>query len=414
MLVWGSAAALALNVRVTPRHLTAGVTTVIRVAVGRNGRPVAHALVQLGRFHRSTNAAGVARISVRFLAAKPEWVVVKTGGSVSSPVRIGVNYAPFPGPGRYSHASFTFHGDVYHYSLYVPASLTGHARVPLLVMIHGCTTTDDQQAAASEYDPLAVRKHFVVLYPDVDAADIANDRCWKGLLTPSTEGRGRGDAGAIAAMTRVVMSRWRIDRTRVYAIGMSSGAFETSILAAAYPDLYTAIGIHSGGAYTRGAKGCVVLSSPYQSGPPTALLAGAAYAAMNSRARVMPVIVFHGDNDHTVDYRCGQQALHQWLATDNLVLRYAHKRPIPSDPSHVSQGGVPAGYAYTVLSYASSPGCPLAQIWTIHDMGHFWSGGSPEPGSKRFTDPEGPSAADASWAFFSAHRLRVSGIPSCT
>ncbi len=326
-------------------------------------------------------------------------------GSSSSdlPLSASVTPAPaFPGPGRYTHAQLSYHGDLYHYSLYVPASYHRWTRVPLVVMIHGCNTTADEQAAASEYDPIAERHHFVVLYPDVDAADVRHVRCWKGVWDPSGEGRDRGDAGAIAAMTHAVMGSQRIDPSRVYAAGMSSGAFEVSILGAVYPDLYAAIAIHSGAAYMRGQPGCL---GAYRPGPSTRTLARRAFAAMGRHARVMPVILFHGDDDHIVPYLCGRQALAQWLATDNVALSQAHRATLASRPTQRADGRVPGGLAYTVSSYTRPSGCPVVQFWTIHGMHHYWSGGSPLSSSAPFTDPQGPSAAAASWAFLSAHTL---------
>ena len=74
--------------------------------------------------------------------------------------------------------------------------------MPLVVVLHGCTMTANEEAAATGYDQIAAKRGFVVLYPNVDAVDRANGGCWKGLWDPGAEGRGRGDAGAIAAMTR--------------------------------------------------------------------------------------------------------------------------------------------------------------------------------------------------------------------
>jgi poly(hydroxyalkanoate) depolymerase family esterase len=312
-------------------------------------------------------------------------MVVGNGGPSPSP-------AP---PGRYQHLRLGVGSDVYLYTVYTPVSLRAGSTVPLVVVLHGCSTTADQQAAASSYDPIAERLRFVVLYPDVDPVDEANGRCWKGIWEPGAEGRGRGDAGAIAEMTRAVIARWRIDRARVYVIGISAGAFETAILGADYPDLYAAIGIHSGAAYLGGEQGCLAANE----------LARAAFAAMGARARVMPVIVFHGDQDGKIPYQCGQQALTQWLRTDDLVLRQERRAALQPTPTGFTPKPVAGGHPYTVRSYADRSGCVTAQLWTIHGMGHFWSGGSADPASARYSDPRGPSAAAASWAFFSRWRL---------
>jgi poly(3-hydroxybutyrate) depolymerase len=145
----------------------------------------------------------------------------------------------------------------------------------------------------------------------------------------------------------------------------------------------------------------------------TDTLAHAALAAMGVRARVVPVIAIHGDADQAVPYRCGQQAIAQWLLVDNLLLAREHLLGVGDAAGTVRDAAVPGGRAYSVLSYAAASGCPFAQLWTVHAMGHFWSGGSSDPASARFSDPRGPSATAASWAFFS--RWGLSGpLKPCT
>lgn len=309
---------------------------------------------------------------------------------------VAVGRGPVRGA-RYYTAWFNVGANSYPYLVFVPVSYRATARPPLLVVLHGCSTTARQQALASGYAEGAEQRRFVVLYPDVDAADLAHGGCWKGIWDPGAEGRDRGDAGAIAAVTRRVIRSWRIDPGRVYVIGISAGGFETSILGAGYPDLYAAIGVHSGAAYMGGGLGCLA-EGELPTGP--AALARAALRAMATHARVVPVIVFHGDRDQVVPYHCGEEALQQWLDTDNLVLRREHAPGISRTRPVVSMGSVAHGHTYTTRSYLDGKGCPVAQFWTIHGMGHAWSGGTSDASVSRYSDPTGPSAAEASARFF--------------
>ena len=309
---------------------------------------------------------------------------------------------------RYLHGTYHAGRGVYTYTLYVPSTYRAPRRVPLVVVVHGCDTTADELRHASSYDPLAEQHDFIVLYPDNGRVD-KPARCWRALAAPQLEGRGRGDAAAIAGMTRAIIGAWSIDPSRVYVIGMSSGAFEVSVLGGAYPDLFAAIGIHSGGAFKRGPAGCL---GGYHPGPGTAALARAADAAEGRRARIVPVILFHGDIDAAVPYSCGRQALAQSLQTDNDVLAVAKLPRIRARPAGTTNGQVPGGLRYTVQDYRAPGGCLVAQFWTIHGMGHYWSGGSHDPSAATWTDPNGPSAAAASWAFFAGHRLTPAGPAS--
>jgi len=308
----------------------------------------------------------------------------------------------------FQHGRLSERGGVYDYLVYVPPGLRARSAVPLVVVLHGCDMTAGQMAAVSGYDALAERDQLIVLYPEVDALDAyGHGRCWMGAWTPATEGRGAGDAGAIAGMTRAVMSRWHADPSRVYVIGISAGGFEAAILGVYYPDLYAAIGIHSGAAYTEGEPACLQPGGEAggHAGGTAAALASAAIARMGPRARVVPVIVIHGDMDNAVPYGCGQQAISQWLSVDSQLLGRAHRPGVPDSPASARQAVIPGGHGYTVLSYTDGPGCVVAQLWTVHGMGHFWSGGSADPSVARYSDPRGPSAAAASWAFFSRWRL---------
>ena len=311
---------------------------------------------------------------------------------------------------RLQHLTLSEQGDAYNYAVYIPPGLKPDTAVPLVLVMHGCTMTADQMAAASDYDALAAREHFIVLYPDVDTLDATHGQCWKGIYAPDSEGRARGDAVAIVDMTSAVMKRWRVDPARVYAIGISAGAFEASILGTFYPDVFAAIGMHSGAAYMGGEPACLLGN---QDTSDTNKLAHAALAAMGPRARVVPVFVIHGDADDTIPYACGPQAVAQWLGADNLSLTHAGRSAVSTSPTRVRNGTVAGGHGFTVLTYDDTSGCTVAQMWTVHGMGHIWSGGTSDPSSALYSDPKGPSAAQASWAFFS--RWRLSGpVEPCT
>lgn len=62
------------------------------------------------------------------------------------------------------------------------------------------------------------------------------------------------------------------------------------------------------------------------------------------------------------------------LATDDLVLRRA-QRLLTSSASDSSHPGFAGARAYTVLSCTERSGRSIAQFWSIHGMGHYWSGG---------------------------------------
>ena len=313
--------------------------------------------------------------------------------------------ATAPTPVAGTAQTFTYGSGLtaHSYIVYTPSGWRAGHPMPLLVMLHGCQTTAAQQMAANLYNPLADQRGFVVVYPDTDAIENAQPgplaRCWQFPL-PTDDLRGAGDGAAIAAITAQVTTGWGVDRQRVYVMGMSAGAFLSSDVATEYPDVFAASGENAGGAYADGtciAQNVVAL--------PAAVSAELAKLQMGPRARVVPRIVIGGDADAGIPPACADKALEQGLRTDNLVLDGKQTTPISLTPASTTAGQVPGGRSYTVANYLDQHGCLIGQRYLVHGMGHFWSGGSSDPSLASFTDPSGPSAAVASWDFFSRFTL---------
>ena len=313
-----------------------------------------------------------------------------------------------PDPGTTTRGTVTSNGTVYPYILYTPTSYTPGTPAPLVVILHGCQTTADQQMRASLYNPVAEREGFVVLYVEADAVGRAQPgpaaNCWK-FADPQSYFRGSADAAGIADATRAVIAKRDIDPERVYAAGISGGGLMTSAVAAAYPDLYAAVAIHSSAGYGDGVCFASGTGIPVQA---SALLA---YNAMGSNARVVPLMVISGDQDLAFPPSCNDKALEQGLRTDNMVLSRSQDGPISLSPASSHDGQVTGGYAYTVKSFLDPSGCLIAERWIVHGMGHFWSGGTTDPAYANFTDPKGPSAAKATWAFLSRYRKPDTEMP---
>lgn len=303
--------------------------------------------------------------------------------------------------------ALTVRGDAYRYLAYVPPGLAAPA--PLVVVLHGCQEPASVIAAASDFDRVAAARRFSVLYPEVDTTDTLNDGCWKGIWEPGADGAGRGDAAAIAAMVAALRARVPVDPGRIYAIGISAGAFETAVLGAAYPHLFAAIGLHSGATFGGAQPGCRVEGEPALN---AAALAHEVVRAMGTAARPMPVIVIHGLEDPVIPYRCGTLALAQWLDANRLIAARAHRSAAARTRASLVRARVPGGHEYTVTSYRDALGCTVAQLWSVAGMGHTWSGGSRDAAVAQYSDPAGPSAAAAAMDFFAAWRLTAAG-PVC-
>jgi poly(hydroxyalkanoate) depolymerase family esterase len=283
----------------------------------------------------------------------------------------------------------------YPYKVYIPADYRKGTPWPLYVNLHGCGTTAEQHVKSTLLNAVADDGHFIVVYPDTMPSGI----CWRAFLGDETsKHRGLGsDADIIAALTKEVMTQYTIDPERVYLMGMSSGAFQASVMGATYPDLYAAVGGNEGGAYGTDIK-CAAETDDV-----VPVYAALAKQEMGARARFMPFFSLGGDLDPLGDTPapggCNRMAFKQWMLTNNLIAGGATTQ-FNLDPSSTIQGQQPNGYAWTKEVFRDKSGCEIGEHWVVHGMKHFWSGGSDEAAYATWVDPKGPSTSQLSWQFF--------------
>ncbi|MCP1675416.1 poly(hydroxyalkanoate) depolymerase family esterase [Natronocella acetinitrilica] len=284
-----------------------------------------------------------------------------------------------PDGGRFIDGSYGNQAGTRSYKLYIPSSYRGQA-LPLVLMLHGCTQDPDDFAAGTRMNHLAEAQDCLVLYP-AQSPGANLQKCWNWFRNGDQQ-RDGGEPSLLAGMTREVITRYGLDQRRVYVAGLSSGGAMAAILGATHPDLYAAVGIHSG--LAAGAAGDL----------PSAFAAmrqgGAGFGPADYR---VPTIVFHGDSDTTVHPRNGE-----------LVIAQATAGATTGGKPRVSKhrGQVPGGHAYTRAVYVDPDGGVFMEHWLIHGAGHAWAGGS-DSGS--YTDPKGPDATCEMLRFFSQQVL---------
>ena len=181
--------------------------------------------------------------------------------------------------------------------------------------------------------------------------------------------------------------------------GISAGAAMAVILGATYPDIFAAIGVHSGLEYQAATSSTAAYTALRQGGPDPAQQGQAAYNAMGSAARVVPTITFHGTSDYLVYPINGEQVVRQWMQTDHLASHNAYNASFNS-PTSTTNGQVAGGHSYTVYTWNNNNGNEVQEYWLVNGMGHGWSGGS---SSGTYTDPQGPGATQAIYNFFMSH-----------
>lgn len=297
----------------------------------------------------------------------------------------------------------------YRALVHIPPGYDPATPLPVVVSIHGCTQRAEVQQAGTLFDEIAARERFIAVYPDfVDAASHPLD-CWR-FYVPTEWTRGQGDAAGVAELTRMVMARWSVDPQRIYAVGGSSGAFLTSILGAAYPDLYAAIAILAGGPYASTFLDAANPLVPALANP--AVQAQLAFLAMGEHARVVPMLEIHGDADTTIYPQNGANAVRQWLMTNNRVASGSLTAPFPLTPSETTSHDEDGPFPYEIDDYRDDGGCLVVRHIRIQGLAHLYPGGSDDPDLPAFIEPRAMSASEATWDFFRRYR-NGSGATPC-
>ena len=281
--------------------------------------------------------------------------------------------------GEFSDGSHTQASLTRRYKLYAPPGSGGGTGkgLPLVVMLHGCTQNPDDFAAGTGMNALAREQGFCVVYP-AQSADANPQRCWN-WFKHNHQSRGRGEAALLASMTLLIMQQHGIDARRVYIAGLSAGGAMAAIVAAAYPEIYAAVGVHSGLAVGAASNVSEALA---------AMRSGAGVGLRDGQPRpgnAVPTIVFHGDQDRTVHPRNGEQ-----------VIAAVQAGPGQSVEHGVSGGG----RRFTRSIHQSRNGQTVAEHWLVNGAAHAWSGGH---ASGSYTDPNGPDATGEMLRFFLAH-----------
>ena len=263
------------------------------------------------------------------------------------------------------------------YKLYIPADRADGPQ-GLVVMLHGCTQSPDDFAVGTGMNAIAEAHGLLVAYPEQTGAHNAQS-CWN-WFRPGDQRRDVGEPAIIAGITRALIAEFDIDPARVYAAGLSAGGAMAAVMGEAYPELYAAIGVHSGLPYgsARDVVSAFAAMRAEQGGhhPLPRLAAG---------GQAVRTIVFHGTADRTVHPSNAER-----------IIAAARARAAEGEVRHF-EGCSLSGRAYTRTIALTPDGAAAAELWLIEGAGHAWSGGQ---AAGSYTDPTGPDASAEMVRFF--------------
>jgi poly(hydroxyalkanoate) depolymerase family esterase len=193
--------------------------------------------------------------------------------------------------------------------LYTPNVVAVHP--PILVACHWCHGDAQAIYNGSRYASVADKYGYLVIFPSASSSD----GCWDVASAAALTHNGGGDPLGIVSMVRYVIKNFNADSTRVYALGVSSGAMMTNLLLGAYPDVFA-----GGAAYAGVPFGCFagpnswnddcakgrITKTPKEWGD----LVRAAYPEYSGKRPIIQM--WHGTNDEVLAYHNLAEAVKQW------------------------------------------------------------------------------------------------------
>lgn len=198
---------------------------------------------------------------------------------------------------------------------YVPASLP--SAPALVVVLHGCTQTAGGYDHGSGWSALADRYGFVLLYPEQQESNNPK-RCFNWFQLGDIE-RDRGEALSIRQMVEHAVRQHGIDRSRIFATGLSAGGAMTSTMLAAYPDVFAGGAIIAGLPYRCATSVPEAFECMFQGQTRPAEEWGNLVRGASSHKGPWPkVSVWHGSADATVKPMNAGEIIKQWTNVHGL------------------------------------------------------------------------------------------------
>ncbi|OBA85680.1 esterase [Mycobacteriaceae bacterium 1482268.1] len=234
------------------------------------------------------------------------------------------------------------------YEVHVPPGIAHPAG--LVINLHGAGQTGSAQAAATNYNAVADRFGFAVVYPDGIDFSWADGR---GASVPDRQ--GVDDVGFLVALADRLTHDYGIPPGHVFATGMSAGAFMATRLACDRADVVAAI------APVAGSLGSAASCAP---------------------SRPVSVLATHGVADPVVPYggggMVGRGGPSDIVAPPAMAERW---RALDGCPGVPVEEVVSAGVRFT--SSGCADGTEVVFV-RVDGGGHEWFGGSSEAGAQFF------------------------------
>ena len=258
------------------------------------------------------------------------------------------------------------------YLLYVPKSYDRAKPTPLVINLHTSMSWPTSSMNISQWNLVADENGFIVVYP---AGTGFGSKSWEmtGSETPSR----MPDVIFISELIDKLEVSYNIDKTRIYADGMSNGGGMAFVLSCTLSERIAAVGMVSAGLYPEWSW-C-------------------------TDHRPVPVIAFHGTADPICPYYGGRTRFGDDIfpSVPSFMANWARRNRCEPNPI---ESAVAADV--TRLQYTDCADDASVVLYTVKGEGHQWPGGKPIV-AKWLVGPYSHSidATRQMWGFFREHAL---------
>jgi poly(hydroxyalkanoate) depolymerase family esterase len=203
--------------------------------------------------------------------------------------------------------------------MHVPKITT--KKMALVVALHGCNQDPAIISKQSGWNKLADENSFYVIYPRQKFLN--NPSSCFNWYSESDISKNSGESGSIKQMIDFVCDSFSIDKSKIFAYGLSAGAAMTAALLADYPETFNAGAILAGGPFmmaTNPLSGVSAMVNPKHKSSKEwgELVLNQNPDYKNNYPRV---VIIHGKDDNVVDFENSNQLVKQWayvLHTDTF------------------------------------------------------------------------------------------------
>ena len=232
----------------------------------------------------------------------------------------------------------------------MPTGYDGTAAVPLLILLHGYTTTGAQMDSYFSMQAVAERETFLYVHPD-GTRDSAGEQFWNATdACCNQDGSPVDDSAYLAGIIQDVKARYRVDAARVYLFGVSNGGFMAYRMACDHAEAIAAVVSMAGATYL----------DPSRCTP----------------SRPVSVLEIHGTADETVPYGGGElfgpafpsapDTVAQWARFDGCDVDRAPTGRVLDLASEV------AGAETAISAFGGCTHGTSVQLWTVEGVDHVF------------------------------------------